>query len=146
MKRKVFLMSIAVVLFATPFVWAADEVLSFSIEEALNDPKIEGALFSDVPLYWGKQAHPSVAKKYGEYKASKRTNALGKSKEAACRWALATSLKVLQMRAVKEGGNAVVNIRSNIYNNEKSSATEFDCLAGRAMVNSSIKGDIVKLK
>ena len=146
MKIKVLLILFAAVFLLTHFVWAADEIFSFSIEEAMNDPKIQGALLEDIELYWGRQAHPPVVRKYGEYKATKRTNALGKSKEAACRWALATSLKVLQTRARKEGGNAVVNIRSNIYNNEKSSVAEFDCLAGRVIVNASIKGDVVKLK
>lgn len=146
MRHKIIFMTMAVLFMVTPSVWAADKLLSFSIEEAMNDPKVQNALFKEVKLFWGKQGHSKIIRKFGEYKTSKRTNALGKSKEAACRWALANSLVVMQKRALKEGGNAVVNIRSNVLNHEKSSTNEFDCLAGGMMVNSAIKGDVVKLK
>ncbi len=145
MKRKMLLLTMGVVLSLTSFAWAADQLLSFSIEDAMNDPKIQSALIPGIALYWGDQSHPAIVKKYGEFKASKRANAFRKPKEEACRWALASSLKTLQQRAIKEGGNAVVNIRSNIYNNEKSSTTEFDCLAGNVVANSALKGDVVKL-
>lgn len=146
MKHKIIFIIMAVLLMVTTSVWAADKLLSFSIDEAMNDPKVQNALLKEVKLFWGEQGHSKTIKNFGEFKTSKRTNALGKSKEAACRWALATSLVVMQKRALKEGGNAVVNIRSNVLNHEKSSTTEYDCLAGGMMVNSAIKGNVVKLK
>jgi len=146
MKRKISALGIILFFLASGLVWAADKMMSYSIAEAIGNTKVQEALIPDVKLYWGEQSHPAIEKMYGEFKTSKRTNALGKSKETACRWALATSLKVLQDRALREGGNAVVNIRSNIRNNEKSSTTEFECLVGSVIVNSALIGDVVKLK
>ncbi len=124
---------------------AADVKETFSIKDALANDKVKNALVKDVALYWGDQSHPKVLQTYGEYKTSKRTNAFGKSREFACQWALASAIKVLQERAVREGGNAVINIRSNVQNNELSSSDRFECLAGSMMVNAALKGDVVKL-
>lgn len=146
MKKSIIFLSIAAVLLTTSVAWAADRLLSFSIADAMNDPKIQNELIDDVKIFWSQQSHPAVAKKYGEFKSSKRTSKLGKAIEAACRWALASSLIAMQERALKEGGNAVVNIRSNVNNNESDSPTEFNCMVGDMMVNSAVKGDVVKLK
>jgi len=123
---------------------AADTLATFSIQDALNTPKIKAKL-KNIKLYWGGQSHPKVSKDFGEFKTSQRSNAFGKSRESACQWALLSSILRLQDRALKEGGNAVVNIRSNIQNEEFSSETEFKCLAGTMMVNVALKGEVVKL-
>jgi uncharacterized protein YbjQ (UPF0145 family) len=125
--------------------FAADTLIQLQIEDAINDLSIKSQLSSGIQLFWGDQKHPEPKTVFGEYKTSQRTNALGKSREDACQWALASSLKELQARAHREGGNAVVNIKSNIKNVEKSSTTEYDCLAGRVMVNVALKGTVVKL-
>lgn len=98
-----------------------------------------------VALYWGDQPHKKIVKNYGEFKTSKRTNAFMKTTKNACQWALASAIKVLQNRALREGGNAVINIKSNIKNNEISICSDFSCLAGSAMVNVALKGTVVKL-
>ena len=51
----------------------------------------------------------------------------------------------LQDRAVAEGGNAVINIRSYYYKNDFSSATEFECGAGAIMAGVTMVGEVVKL-
>ena len=124
---------------------ARDTIIQLPVEDALNSLAIKSELYTNVQLFWGDQKHPEPKTVYGEYKTSQRTNALGKSREDACQWALASSIKELQARAHREGGNAVVNIKSNIKNVEKSSATEYECLAGRVMVNVALKGTVVKL-
>lgn len=127
------------------FAIARDTHLQFPVENALNSVNIKNELYSNIKLFWGDQEHPKTKTVIGEYKTSQRTNALGKSKEDACNWALASCLKQLQSRALQEGGDALVNIKSNIKNVEKSSQTEYECLAGSVMVNVALKGTVVKL-
>ena len=144
--KKVFLLSLGAALcFQVNSANAADTLLDFSINEALGDPKISEVLYDQVALYWGEQNHPTVKTEYGNFNASRRTNKIGKSREEACRWAFASSLKVLQERAMKEGGNAVVNITSNIKNMAYSSTENYQCLAGGMMVNVVFTGDVVRL-
>lgn len=68
-----------------------------------------------------------------------------KSDENACQWAFLSAILSLQNRAEKEGGDAVVNIVSNIHNKPMSSENQFECLVGSIMVNVALKGTVVKL-
>ncbi|MBF4217373.1 excinuclease, partial [Vibrio anguillarum] len=52
----------------------------------------------------------------------------------------------LKDRAIKEGGNAVVNIKSNYKNNLTSSNDTFQCGAGAVMAGVALSGEVVKLK
>jgi uncharacterized protein YbjQ (UPF0145 family) len=51
----------------------------------------------------------------------------------------------LQDRAIAEGGNAVVNIRSFYKKRDFTSATEFECGAGAMVAGVALVGDVVKL-
>jgi len=123
---------------------AEDVQVSFPIKNAIENPKISSKL-NNVKLFWGDQSHATVKTDFGEFKTSQRTNALMKGREEACQWALASALVQLQERAVKEGGNAVINIKSNIKNIEVSSQEDYECLAGAMMVNVALKGNVVRL-
>ena len=98
----------------------------------------------DVPVYFAGQQHAAITSTWGEVSTSRKTNAVGKSDEEACQWALLSALKVLQENAQKRGFDAVVNVRSNYQNKEFSSATEFQCGSGAIMAGVALKGDIVK--
>ena len=145
MKKRTMLCFLLIFCFSISSTYAADVLKNFSISEALSNEKVKNSLHDDIALYWGSQPHHKVIKKYGIFKTSKRTNAFMKSKENACQWALASAIKSLQHRAVREGGNAVINIKSNIKNNERSSDTDFFCLVGNVMVNVALKGTVVEL-
>ncbi len=123
---------------------AEDVKVRFSIADALTNPKVEEKL-GNVELYWGEQSHPAVIKNFGEFTTSNRTNAFMKGREDSCQWALASGIIRLQQRARQEGGNAVINILSNIKHATMSSTTEYECLAGSMMVNVALKGTVVKL-
>jgi uncharacterized protein YbjQ (UPF0145 family) len=51
----------------------------------------------------------------------------------------------LQKRAEQEGGDAVVNIKSNYKSVETSSETEYMCGSGTLMAGVAFKGTIVKI-
>ncbi|MDE1308731.1 hypothetical protein L9W77_17725 [Vibrio aestuarianus] len=79
-------------------------------------------------------------------KPVKKTNAFNKTDEEACNWVFLSAMIALKDRAIKEGGNAVVNIKSNYKNNLTSSNDTFQCGAGAVMAGVALSGEVVKLK
>lgn len=146
MMKKLLVLLLANLLLLPAYSFARDDIGSYSIKEALAIEKIKAKLGNDVKFYFGKQHHGVVAAKYGEFKTSKKTNAFNKTDKTACQWAFLSALLSLQDRALSEGGNAVVNIRSNYKNRETSSTTDFRCGAGKLMAGVALIGDVVKLK
>ena len=122
---------------------ARDDVLTLPLDAVIGTDKAKQSLL-DVPFYFAGQSHPKVANNWGEIGTNKKTNAVGKSDDEACQWVLLSAIKALQEAARKRGYDAVVNIRSNYKNNEFSSATEFQCGAGKIMAGVALKGDLVK--
>lgn len=127
---------------------ARNDKLTFPIQGALTHEKAQGVLMQDIKLFFGNQAAPAIqdANRTLEVTTSHKTNAFGKSDEKACQWAMLSALKALQERALKEGANAVINIRSNLEHVEYSSETEFQCAAGAMVAGVALKGRIVKLQ
>jgi len=122
---------------------ARNDVLTLPLDSIIGTDKANQALL-DIPIYFAGQSHPEISSSWGEVSTSRKTNAVGKSDAEACQWVLLSALKVLQEAASKRGYDAVVNIRSNYQNNEFSSATEFQCGAGKIMAGVALKGDLVK--
>ncbi|WP_261841993.1 excinuclease [Aliamphritea ceti] len=125
---------------------ARDDIADYSVAEAMSVKKISSAVGSDVSFFFAGQKHPKVAKSLGEYQSNKKTNAFAKSDKEACQWAFASAMKSFRERAIKEGGDAVINIRSNYRNNMTSSSSTFKCGAGAIMAGVTLVGDVVKLK
>ncbi len=144
MKKTGVILTIGLIFALASFAQAEDVQVSFPIKNALDNPKVSAKL-NYVKLFWGNQGYSEVKTDFGEFKTSQRTNAFMKGREEACQWALTSALIELQNRAVKEGGNAVVNIKSNIKNVEVSSEEDYECLAGSMMVNVALKGNVVRL-
>lgn len=125
---------------------ARDDVEDYSVKDAMSIEKVKAAIGDDISFYFGNSKHPKIEKKYGEYQSNKKTNAFGKSDTEACHWAFASAMKTLAQRARREGGNAVVNIRSNYKGNLTSSNKTFQCGAGAVMAGVTLIGDVVKIK
>jgi hypothetical protein len=124
---------------------ARDDHKMFPLEDALNAPEAKQKLDPDVKLYFGKQDHPKVTKTIGEWATNKKTNAFNKSDKQACERAFLSAMLTLEGRAKSEGGNAIINIRSNYKNIETSSETEYMCGAGTFLAGVAFKGEVVKL-
>jgi len=124
---------------------ARDEHTMFSIEEAMSTEDAKSKLDKDVHFYFGDQKHPSVQKSFGEVMTNKKTNAFNKTDERACQWAFLSAMVQFQDRAIRDGGNAIINIRSFYKRNEISSSTQFECGAGNVIAGVTFKGDVVKL-
>ncbi|MDH3602571.1 MAG: hypothetical protein OEU26_23405 [Candidatus Tectomicrobia bacterium] len=125
---------------------ARDTLHNWNVNEALQIGRDTGAILDNVRVFFAGQQHPPVSKKYGEFRTNKKTNAFNKSDERACQWAFFSAIKSLQERALKEGGNAVINIKSNYKSREFSSPAEFQCGAGAIIAGVALKGTVVKIK
>lgn len=125
---------------------ARNDVDGYSVEEAMSIEKISSAIGDEVAFYFAGQDHAQVEKKFGEFQSNKKTNAFAKSDKEACQWAFASAMKTFRKRAVKEGGNAVINIRSNYKGEMTASSTTFQCGAGAMIAGVTLVGDVVKLK
>ncbi len=98
-----------------------------------------------IKLYFGAQKHPRIDRDIGEWKTNKKTNGFNKSDKEACDWTFLSAILELQERAQKEGGNAVVGIKSNYKSIVRSSETEYMCGSGALMSGVALKGRVVKL-
>jgi hypothetical protein len=145
MKQLAYLVLISMFLFSYSTGQARNTVGKYSIADALSRGEAESKINSSIRLFFGDQEHPAIERTVGTYSANKKTNAFNKSDKEACEWAFLSAIITLQNRAVTEGANAVVNIRSYYYKNEFSSATEFECGAGNVVAGVTLKGDVVKL-
>ena len=145
MKRLTYLVLISALLFSFSQGQARNTVLRLSIEPAMSTSDAKLKLNRGIRFFFGDQAHPAVEREIGTYSANRKTNGVGKSDQKACEWAFLTAMITLQDRAVAEGGNAVINIRSYYYKNDFSSATEFECGAGAVMAGVTMVGEVVKL-
>ncbi len=140
---RMFAIGSVALLLGTASAWARDTMLDLAVADALASPA--AALRKDVALYMAGQKHPKLVRSIGEWKANRRTNALNKSDADACAIAYLSAVASLQERARKEGGNAVIEIRSITRNEELSSATQYRCAAGGVIANVALKGTVVVL-
>lgn len=122
---------------------ARDSIANYSIDAAIkSDP---GKISADIALYFAGQPHPSVTQSIDEAATNKKTNGFGKSDLEACQRVFLSALIELQERARKDGGNAVINIKSNYKNELHESATEFVCGSGAVISGVALKGDVVRM-
>lgn len=144
--RNVLGILVAVVcVFALSTAGARDTRSMLSIQDALNTSGADEKLNGSVRFYFGKQGHPKVLKRHGEFMSNRKTNAFNKTDRRACEWAFLSAMVSFQERAQREGGNAVVNIRSYYKKNLISSTTEFECGAGAVIAGVTFLGDVVTL-
>lgn len=125
---------------------ARDTEGNYSIAEALAMEEAKQRLGDDIAFYFGEQKTPKVEKSYGEFKTNKKTNAFNKTDKEACQWVFLSAMLELKSRAVREGGNAVINIKSNYKNNLTSSNDTFRCGAGALMAGVALTGEVVKIQ
>ncbi len=140
--------ALASALFCLVFAAAApakDDHVNFSIENAMNTSDAHDKLDGSVKFFFGKQKYPKPSQKFGTFTSNKKTNALGKNEEAGCQRAFLSAMIALQERAHKEGGNAVVGIKSVYRNDDFESETEYECGSGAFVKGVALRGEVVKL-
>lgn len=112
----------------------------------MADENIKVVLGDSISFHFGEVIHGKLMRSIGEFTSNKKTNAFNKTDTEACEWAFASAMKSLRDRAIKEGGNAVINIRSNYKGNLSSSETTFRCGAGSIMAGVALTGTVAELE
>jgi uncharacterized protein YbjQ (UPF0145 family) len=119
--------------------------LPYSITDALGYQDYREQL-TGVRFYFGNQPHPRVAKNLGIRTTSQRSNAFGRNNKETCARAFASALLRLKAAALRSGGDAVIDIKSNYRHVEVSSDTQYQCASGALISAVALKGTIVKLR
>ncbi len=125
---------------------AGDDKVILPVADALATGKAKEKLDGSVAFYFGNTSHPAVVQSFGNFTTNKKSNAFAKSDTETCNWVLLSALVSLQERALNEGGNAVINIKSYYKKNEVSYDKDFECHVGAFVSGVTLKGDVVKLK
>ncbi len=142
--QKLTIIMLSLTLLISSYAHARDDRLTLSIADAYESLDITSKL-EGVQMFFGDQAHPKVAKSIAIVRTNRKTNAFNKSDKQACEWVFFSTLLSLKDRALVEGGDAVVNIKSNYKNREFSSPNQFQCGAGTVIAGAALVGKIVKL-
>lgn len=147
MKRLVHTVLVVCLVVTANLAWARDDISDYSIKDVMESEQAKAKLSNDVKFYFGKQKPKrKIAKNYMAVSTNKKTNSFGKSDEEACQWVFLSAMIALHNRALREGGNAVINIKSNYRNRLTSSETTYKCGAGAFLAGAALTGTIVKLK
>jgi len=126
--------------------FARDDRNRYSIQGAMNIEAAKEKLNKGYTFKFGAASHGKVKANHGEFTSNKKTNAFGKSDEFACQWAFLSAMLSFQARITKEGGNAVINLRSYYKQQEFSSESEFECGNGAIMAGVTFVGEVVTLE
>lgn len=144
MNRLSILALVATLALAAP-AQARDSRLKLDFQEAVKAGLAEGTLDGSVSFYLAGAPTPAISQRLGAAQSNRKTNALNKSDEEACRWVLMSVLVAMQEQAKAKGANAVVDIISNYKKQEFSSATEYECAAGAIMAGVALKGSYARV-
>ena len=133
-------------LLLAPSAFARDKIDNYWINEVMTSNDAYNALGDDILYFFGDEPHGKVIRRLGEIKTSKKTRALGKSDREACHWVFLSAMKEFRVHAIKRGGNAVINIRSNYKNKRTSSDETFKCGAGTLVAGVALIGTIIEME
>ena len=140
--RAIFVALIVNILVFSSSSYARNDINDYSIQKALKSTAAKAKL-NDIQLFFGDQAHGKVIDEKVLLKVNKKTNAFNKTDREACEWVFLSAVIALQKTALKKGGNAVVNIKSNYKNNLTSSNDTFQCGVGSVVAGVALTGEIV---
>jgi hypothetical protein len=120
--------------------------MKFPIAGALESADAKDKLSGDVKFYFGNQKHAAPKRKMGSATSNKKTNFFHKDPNEACNRAFVSALISFQGSALRDGGNAVINLKSVTKNQDFVSETEYQCNVGNITGGVALRGDIVKLR
>ncbi|NBB14690.1 hypothetical protein GVN21_04850 [Caulobacter sp. SLTY] len=125
---------------AAPAAKPLPTVQTYDLADVLNDPSLAKELPAGVRFYFGDKP-AKVVRTIGPVKGSKRTG-LGKDPSVSCRKAMVNLMAALARDVQDQGGNALVAVRSNLFNAPTSSDTQFRCALGEKKVSVALTGQI----
>ena len=127
---------------ATAAANGSDKILTLSLDDLKAHPEFPAKVPTDIKFFYGDQA-AKVSKVIGPVAVTRKSSKKYSNPSGSCQWAMFSALIGLAEEARLQGGNAVINIKSNFANVETSSETHFKCGVGNLMVGVALKGEIV---
>jgi len=126
---------------------ARNDMQTFPIQSVLDLGKAQGKLDDDIQFYFSDQPHVAVETVLSSgVVTNKKTNSVNKSDVEACNWTMLSALMELQSRARRDGGNAVINIKSYYKKKIFESRDLYECACGGLMNGVALTGDVVRVK
>jgi len=123
---------------------AREDRINLNIADAYKNLAIKSQL-GGVTMYFGDQAYAKPNNEMTVIRTNRKTNAFNKSDKEACEWVFLSALLALKDSALSQGGNAVVNVKSNYDHLEFSSPSEFQCGVGRIIAGVALVGQVVSI-
>lgn len=142
--RKITIIIILATLMISSLASAREDRIKLNIAEAFDKLSIQSQL-EGVQMFFGDQTYPSSIREMSVIRTNRKTNAFGKSDKQACEWVFLSALLALKDSAISQGGNAVINIKSNYDNREFISSDEFQCGVGRIIAGVALIGQVASL-
>lgn len=127
------------------FAQAKDETRLYSIQDALKTQDAKTNLDPSIKLYFADQKHPAIDKSLGSWVTNKKFPLLNKTPKSVCEYTFIDALTELQHRALKEGGNAVINIESYYKKMIRPSTEKYMCGVGYVAIGVALRGTVVKI-
>jgi len=125
---------------------ARNSRMELSLQELLNSPQAKEAGIDGSVRFYLAGKPVAVISRLGEGVSNRKTNAVNKSDEEACRWAALSTLKAFQESAKQRGANAVVDVVSYYKKNEFRSSSNYECYVGAVVAGVALKGTYAKVK
>lgn len=125
--------------------FARDTTHNLPFDEAVAKAVEAGTIDGSVKFYLAGKTPAGVKIIDSNVITNKKTNAFGKSDDAACDWVLRSALIALQDAAKAKGANAVVDVVSYYKSNETKSSTSYECHAGAVMAGVALKAKLAKI-
>lgn len=120
---------------------ARDTKLILPIADAMNSPKAKEVLNPNIKVRFASGSGRVIR---SGLVTNKKTNALGKSDEAACQWVFLSAVKQFQETAAKNNARKVINLISYYKKNPYRSRTHYECHVGAVIAGVALKGDIAR--
>ena len=147
MQSKTFAATTTLLLCALPAIsQARDTALYLPFDQVVTEAISTGKIDGSVKFYLaGNTPSGKVSVLSPGAVTNKKTNALNKTDNEACSWALQSALITLHDAAKKVGANAVTNIASFYKRNERKDPKTYECHAGAVIAGVALKGDLSKV-
>lgn len=120
---------------------AGNQLMEYSIEEAMNTEDAKLRLGDSVKFYFGEKPANMSGRAIVVSKVRRKTV---RDKENPCHWAFLSSLLKLKEEAIKRNSHYVVNIASNYQNNVILSKDKYQCALGLVAAEVALKGEIME--
>jgi hypothetical protein len=123
------------------FSFAANQLMEYSIQDALNTEDARLRLGDSVQFYFGEKPANMTGRAIVVSKVRRKTM---RNKDNACHWAFLSSMLKLKEEAIKRNSRYVVNIASNYQNNLIISKDKYQCALGLVAAEVALKGEIME--